>query len=217
MPFLAAIPWDLIGVLGGAFCCGSLFLFLAGTLGVIIYRSQTKNPIDANAPPRPRLPAESPETRSMLLSVVGYQESHTHARVRERWGRPITYTRTPTDGAHWFTIASGSELELTERNGRPGGVLTGDSVLDDRFLLKTEEPSLAPMLADPDLRDRLLSLPRVHLVSDGRAVTFVDDRLATLQQMCSPYDVESAEGRAKQVLMHDAVADVLVLVADRIT
>ena len=90
-------------------------------------------------------------------------------------------------------------------------------MLDDRFFLQTDDPSMAPQLADADLRERLLSLPRVHVVSDGRAVTFVDGSLETLNQMCAPYDVESAEGRARQVLLHDAVADVLVLVADRIT
>ena len=213
---LAAIPWELVGILGGTFCCGSFFLSVVSILGVIIYRAQTASTRDRRAANQPTLPAESSNTVELLSSVVGYRASGDHKRTRERWGRPVTYTRTPTEGAHWFTPASGIKLTLMERNGRPGGVLTGDAKLDDRFLLETDTEAVAPTLRDPDLRERLLALPRVHLVSDGRAVTFVDDQLNTHEKVCAPYDPASAEGRSRQVVMHDSIADILVLIADRI-
>jgi hypothetical protein len=152
----------------------------------------------------------------MLSTVVGYRPAGDHHRVRERWGRPVTYTRTTTEGAHWFTPSSGITLKLTERNGRPGGTLTGDTKLDERFFLETSHPTVARQLVDSDLRERLLALPQVHIESDGRAVTFVDDLLQTHQKVCAPYDPASAEGCSRQVRMHDAVADVLVMIADRI-
>lgn len=213
---LAAIPWELVGILGGTFCCGSFFLSVVSTLGIIIYRAQTGSTRDRRAASQPTLPAESPQTAELLTSVVGYRASGDQKRTRERWGRPVTYTRTPTEGAHWFTPANGIQLTLMERNGRPGGILTGDAKLDDRFLLETDTEAVAPTLRDPDLRERLLALPRVHLVSDGRAVTFVDDQLKTHEKVCAPYDPTSAEGRSRQVVMHDSIADILVLIADRI-
>lgn len=216
MFFLAAIPWELVGILGGTFCCGAFFLSVVSTLGVIIYRSQTAPTRHSGAAHQPTLPAESPDTVDLLASVVGYRASGDHKRTRERWGRPVTYTRTPTEGAHWFTPTSGVQLVLMERNGRPGGILTGDATLDERFLLETDATAVAPTLRDPDLRERLLALPRVHLVSDGRAVTFVDDQLETHDKVCAPYDPTSAEGRSRQVVMHDSIADILVLIADRV-
>ena len=122
---LAAIPWELVGILGGTFCCGSFFLSVVSTLGIIIYRAQTGSTRDRRAASQPTLPAESPQTAELLTSVVGYRASGDQKRTRERWGRPVTYTRTPTEGAHWFTPANGIQLTLMERNGRPGGILTG--------------------------------------------------------------------------------------------
>ena len=107
---LAAIPWELVGILGGTFCCGALFLSVVSILGIIIYRAQTASTRNSGATNQPTLPAESPETVELLESVVGYRASGDHKRTRERWGRPVTYTRTPTDGAHWFTPASGIQL-----------------------------------------------------------------------------------------------------------
>lgn len=207
-----SIPWEWVGALGGLGCSALCGLVALVAVAVLAWRL-TRAKADA---PAPELPPEGSETERILVTVLGYRRTSDHIRARERWGRPVRYSRSIDGGARWATDAEGGTLTITERDGRPGGQRTGTPALDSRFHVVADPPELAPQLADPELRERLLALPWVHIEVTGDEVVFSDPRLTAHQRSCSPHDPESADGLAMQVRLHDGVCDVLVMVADRL-
>ena len=211
---LGSIEWELLGWFAGAGCCGLFVLGILGGTGLIIWRSQQKP--QTRALPA-ALPGEGVETARVLSTVVGYRSAEDNGRVRERWGRPIRYTRCTREGAQWSTPAHGTRLEITERDGRVGGIVTGDEKLDRRFYVTVQEAPLAAHLADPDLRERLLNLPWVHVTSTGDTISFADATLEAHRRMGATEDPDSPASLRMHVQLHDHVADVLVLLADRVS
>ena len=211
---LGSIQWELLGWFAGAGCCALFVLAVLGTTGIVIWRSQQKAP--PKAPP-PELPAEAMAISRVLSEVVGYRPNEEQARVRERWGRPVTYLRTATEGARWSTPAQGEVLEITERSGRSGGIPTGDEALDQRFYIKAEHDAVVSQLADPDLRERLLALPWVRVTSDGTTVSFADSTLEAHRRIGATDAPGAPETPDRHVQLHDHVADILVLLADRVS
>lgn len=207
-----AIPWEWVGAAGGALCAALCGLTALMGVGVLVWRLTRK------AAPQSTLEraAEGPETERMLTTVLGYRRGEDRVRSRERWGRPIQFHRDAQQGATWSTPVEGEDLRLTERDGRPGGVPTGDASLDGRFYVEVARPELAALLADPELRDRLLALPFADIESDGTAICFRDNALRAHQKACTPHPPESPDGLAMQVRLHDSVSDVLVMLADRL-
>jgi len=207
-----AIPWEWVGVAGGILCAALCGLTALIGVGVLIWRLSRK----ADPQATPACEAEGPETDRMLTTVLGYRRGEDRVRSRERWGRPLQFHRDPQQGASWSTPVEGETLLITEREGRPGGVPTGDASLDQRFHVEVSRPELAALLAEPELRDRLLALPFAHIESDGTAISFRDHTLRAHQRACTPHAPESPDGLAMQVRLHDSVSDVLVMLADRL-
>jgi len=212
MSALDSIPWEWVGAFGGLACTGLCGFIAVVGIGIAVWRLRAKKPPE----PEPELPSQGPETERILTTVLGYRRVDAHKRSRERWGRPVSFTRTESAGAAWSTPVDGATFALTEREGKPGGLQTGTASLDSRFHITSDHPEAPRWLAEPELRDRLLALPWAHITCDGARLSFTDTRLKAHQKACTPHPPESADGLAMQVRLHDGVCDVLVMLADRL-
>lgn len=212
MSGLDSIQWEWVGAAGGLLCTAACGLVALITIGILVWRLTR-----ARAPEEPPdLPEQGPETTRILTTVLGYRRTDSGNHTRERWGRPVTYARDTTNGARWSTPVDGYTLTIRERDGGPGGLKTGTAALDTRFRIESDMPGLPALLAEPELRDRLLALPLVDCSADGTRLVFADPKLMGHKRSCTPHDPESADGLAMQVRLHDGVGDVLVMLADRL-
>ena len=166
------------------------------------------------------LPLDPP---ALLTGSLGYVRTGEFEYSRERWGRPLAYTCTAETGAVWQADAFGRRICIREhsiRTAPPHGLSlaqTGDGALDLRFATFTEAPADARLLADPELRDRLLSVPWLQVEADGEMVRMKDPGRKAESTALEGVSEDSPAWTATKVQVHDTVGDVLVMLADRLS
>jgi len=214
-----ALPWEWFGIIGGLGCSALCGLFCVGLVGVAIWRV-SKQATDSSSPALPALPPDSP---ALLTGPLGYIRTGEFEYSRERWGRPLLYTCTLEGGATWQADAVGRRIcvrEHSDRNPAPAGLSlaqTGDGALDLRFATYCSSAQDAGLLADPELRDHLLSVPWVHVVADGQTVQMRDPGRQAMSLALNGISADSADATPTKMRLHDTVGDVLVMLADRLS
>lgn len=216
---LDAVPWGVLGGAGAALC--SLLCVALGVVlvGVVLWRMSSSKRAVTEADP-PALPLDPP---ALLTGSLGYVRTGEFEYSRERWGRPLAYTCTAETGAVWQADAFGRRICIREhsiRTAPPHGLSlaqTGDGALDLRFATFTEAPADARLLADPELRDRLLSVPWLQVEADGEMVRMKDPGRKAESTALEGVSEDSPAWTATKVQVHDTVGDVLVMLADRLS
>lgn len=216
-----AWSWGLLG--GGAVCSGLCLALCVVTVAVMVWRASKRKGREAEVEVEsegPVLPLDPP---AQLTGPFGYVRTGDFEYSRERWGRPLTYRCTLADGAAWRADAFGRRICIREHSIRaapPSGLSlaeTGDGALDLRFATFTEAPEDARLLADPELRARLLAVSWLLVEADGEFVEMRDTRRRAVATALEGLSPDSPAGIAAKVQLHDDVADVLVMLADRLS
>ena len=209
------------GALGTAALCSLLCLASCAVLVIaLVWRTSKRTAAKPEA--RPALPVAPLESPAVLTGPLGYVRTGEVEYSRERWGRPLTYRCTLAEGAVWQSDAFGRRIcirEHTIRADPPSGLSrfeTGDDAIDLRYATFSESAEDARLIADPELRARLLAVPWLQVVADGETVQMRDpERRAEAEAVAGLPDGPAAT--AAKVQLHDCVGDVLVMLADRLS
>lgn len=220
--------------------CGLLCAFVAVVaVGVLAWRMWSRREgAPVVGPPTPTRMAVAPAPVSgtaadrvfqMHRDTLGYHPEPDGRQTRERWGRPVTHT-VPGGGLaeRWSTPAVGRRIHIVEHDHVKGRftprarmpLAFSDPTLDARLRVWADNPADLASFVDPELRDRLMALPYVDVRATGEVVELVDPESQGLARALEPHGGQSARGTPAavdaEVALHDAVADVLVMIADRV-
>ncbi len=214
----ADVQWEWILTLGGVGCAALCGLLGVALVGLLAWRMMKPAASTLSAPPT--LPLDSP---ALLTGRLGYVRTGEYEYSRERWGRPLLHTCTLDEGDSWETDAVGRRIcirEHSDTRSAPAGLTlhqTGDDALDLRFATYCDAAQDACLLADPELRNHLLSLPWLHVVADGHTVKMCDPQRRALSLLLDGLPTGTEEATPVKVSLHDTVGDVLVMLADRLS
>lgn len=212
----AQVPWDTLGIAGavGGVLCSLLCVFVAIVVaGIAVWRLSSRTPAPAPAPPAPPPPPLSSSAREQL----GYREQDGRW-VRERWGR---WVRFQPETACWSTPVEGRTLRIAPWGtrpaaGEPPAVPTRDPEIDAMFVVFPEHRQDTQLFTDPDLKRLLVSMPSLHLRSNGQVVEIRDEDNHLTAYARKQGQASNQSDDTALMNLHNLIADVLVLTADRV-